>query len=385
MKRMLAGCFVVLIGIALWTGSPDASSVHFVVANDGAAINTASVFDLSSLSNPTLTLDKTLPTNGNGTNSVLGLPEVAMIQHGADACIYVSDPSTADVAAWVYPTFARVGRYKIPAVKDSGFGMGVAGRGGFLFSSYSTTEDQFLIATWDIGSGCALTLVTTFDIPGNVNGMAISPNGQTLIATYGYPFPSVDSFSVATDGTLTEHGPYGGPFDTPNGVDITADSKYAIVGEIGGQPDDPTQVGIYEINADGSLGTYITYGGDGSLGPSSHTGYVWLSPNEKFLFVSGGGPNLPITTLNFDEALQQVTFTGCSITVQVSNTTGFATAQPSGAGGLLYLAMYRRTTGVAAFAIDSTTGCLTAIPGSPFSSGISGLEFSVAAWPPRPF
>ena len=117
------------------------------------------------------------------------------------ACIYVSDPSTADVAAWVYPTFARVGRYKIPAVKDSGFGMGVAGRGGFLFSSYSTTEDQFLIATWDIGSGCALTLVTTFDIPGNVNGMAISPNGQTLIATYGYPFPSVDSFSVATDGT----------------------------------------------------------------------------------------------------------------------------------------------------------------------------------------
>jgi len=385
MKRTLAGCFVALIGIALCAKSPDASSVHFVVANDGAVANIASVFDLSSLSNPTLTLDKTLPTGGNGINDVQGVPETAIVQHGTDVCVYLSDPTSADVAAFLYPGFSRVGRYKISGVMDSEFGMGVAGRGNFLFSSYSTTEDQFVIATWNIGSGCALTLATTLDVPGSTDSMAMSPNGQTLIATYAYPLPSVDSFSVATDGTLTEHGPYGGPFDTPNGVDITADSKYAIVGEIGGQPDDPTQVGIYEISTDGSLGTYITYGGDGSLGPSSHTGYVWLSPNEKFLFVSGGGPNLPITTLNFNEDLQQVTYSGCSTTVQASNTSGFATARPSGSGDLLYLAIYRDTAGVAVFQIDSTTGCLTAVPGSPFSSGIRGMEFSVAAWPPRPF
>jgi hypothetical protein len=114
MKRILAGCFVILIGIALCAKSPDASSVHFVVANDGSVANTATVFILSSLSHPTLTIDKTLPTGGNGKNVVLGLPEAAIIQNGSDACIYLSDATTADVTALIYPTFAKAGNYKVP-------------------------------------------------------------------------------------------------------------------------------------------------------------------------------------------------------------------------------------------------------------------------------
>jgi 6-phosphogluconolactonase (cycloisomerase 2 family) len=382
MKRMLAGCFVVFIGIALCVKSPDASSVHFVVANDGAVANAASVLDLSSLSNPTLTLDQTLPTGGNGETITLGLQETALAQQGAETCIYLTDASTADVAAFIYPSFDRVGRYKITGVKESEFSMGIAARGSFLFTAYTTNENIQFIATWNIGSGCILTLASTFVVPGSTQGMAVSPDGKTLIATYVSPLPSVDSFTIGSDGTLAEHGPYGGPFDTPTGVDITADSKYAIVGEIGGQPDDPTQVGIYEINADGSLGTYITYGGDGSLGPSSHTGYVWLSPNEKFLFVSGGGPDLPITTLNFNEDLQQVSYAGCAAST-TGNATGLATAMPTGAGGALYVAEYGNNAGhkakVALFSIDSSTGCLTQSAGSPYTTREEGSDFSVAA------
>jgi hypothetical protein len=213
--------------------------------------------------------------------------------------------------------------------------------------------------------------------------MAASPDGKSLIAGYDSPFPSVDSFSVASDGTLTEHGANGGPFDFPDGVDITADSKYALFGETNsnGFTHPQVQIGIYAINPDGSLGRYNTFE---NLGPNINAYHVWLSPDEKFLYVSGDGKRGGVTTLNFDKSVPQVTPTGCSLRVGRS-AGGMATAMPTSSGVLLYLGDFDGLASVALNEINATTGCLTEVPGSPFSSGYEGAARSVAAWPPRPF
>jgi hypothetical protein len=167
-------------------------------------------------------------------------------------------------------------------------------------------------------------------------------------------------------------------------VDITSDNKYAIFAETAENLGDPTQVGVYTINSDGSLGDGYTFGGDGSLGPGSNAGYVWLSPDEKFLYVSGDGPPSSVTTLNFDESAHSLTYSGCSKRLETS-ANGMATAMPFGSGGFLYVGVYTEFADVALFEIDPSTGCLTGVPGSPFSTGKSGYAESVAAWPPRPF
>jgi 6-phosphogluconolactonase (cycloisomerase 2 family) len=214
--------------------------------------------------------------------------------------------------------------------------------------------------------------------------MAISPDGHTLAVGYDFPLGSVDSFSVGSDGTLTEHGPWIGPFNIPSGVDITADSKYAIFAEAAYALGDPTQVGIYTINPDGSLGDSYTFGDDGSLGPGSTAGYVWLSPDEKFLYVSGTAAPSRVTTLNFDESAHSLTYSGCSKKLKTS-ANGMATAMPVGSGGFLYVGQRANGANVALLQIDPSTGCLTEVPGSPFPSGKQGFAESVAAWPPRPF
>jgi hypothetical protein len=383
--RLLA-LIIILIGIGLCARAQNGPPSQFVVLNDSAAKyqqgkpNHGAVFTFDQLSNPSLTLSATLATHGKPGTPVEGVQEVAMVQQGNGACIYLSDAGTADVAAFVYPAFNQVGRYRMPNSMTSPLGLGLAARGSYLFASYNKQALNY-IATWKISAGCGLTFVAKLEVANNVNGMAISPDGHTLAVGYDFSFPSVDSFSVGSDGTLTEHGPYGGPFNFPDGVDITADNKYAIFAETTDQLGDPTQVGIYTINSDGSFGEFYTFGGDGSLGPGSTAGYVWLSPNEMFLYVSGAST---VTTLNFDESAHSLTYSGCSERLKTS-ANGMATAMPVGSGGFLYVGQRANGANVALLQINSSTGCLTEVPGSPFPSGKQGFAESVAAWPPRPF
>jgi hypothetical protein len=385
----LLALIIVLICIGLCAKGQNGPPAQFVVLNDSAAKyqqgkpNHGAVFTFDQLSNPSLTLSETLATHGKPGTPVEGVQEVAMVQQGNGACIYLSDAGTADVAAFVYPTFSQVGRYRMPNSMTSPLGLGLAARGSYLFASYNKQALNY-IATWEISAGCGLTFVTKLEVANNVTGMAISPDGHTLAVGYDFSFPSVDSFSVGSDGTLTEHGPYGGPFDSPDGVDITADSKYAIFAETAEGMGDPTQVGIYTINSDGSFGEFYTFGGDGSLGPGSNAGYVWLSPNEKFLYVSGSATPSTVTTLDFDESAHSLTYSGCSKKLKTS-ANGMATALPVGSGGFLYVGEYTKFADVALFQVDSSTGCLTEAPGSPFSTSKRGYAESVAAWPPRPF
>jgi 6-phosphogluconolactonase (cycloisomerase 2 family) len=381
--RLLA-LIALFIGIAVCAKGQNGTPGHLVVLNDSVAFghNIGSVFTLNSLVNPALTLTEQLHTGG--TPGASGpMQEVVVLQHGGNICIYLADPASADIAAFLYPSFAKVGRFRIPNITYSGGSLGLAARGNFLFASYSDNDVDY-IGAWNIENGCGLSLAKLNPVPNLVEGMAISPDGKTLVVGYISHLPGVDSFSVASDGTLTEHGPWVGPFTFPLGVDITADSKYALIGEFDDGPENQVQVGIYAINTDGSLGAYSTFY---NLGPAVNADYLWLSPDERFLYVSGdGGPIAAVTTLNFDESVPQLTPTGCFVQAERSDS-GLATALPTGSGSLLYQGLFdaEEKASVALYQINSSTGCLTQVPGSPFSTGREGAAVSVAAWPPRPF
>jgi 6-phosphogluconolactonase (cycloisomerase 2 family) len=385
--RRLLALFAVFIGVVVCARGQNGPPRNFVVLNDWVASgdNIGSVFALQSLTNPILTMTEKLHTGGMPGGGTNYMQEVIVLQHGGNVCIYVGDSLTADVAAFIYPGFSRVGRYQLPKIRYSGGSLGLAARGNFLFASYANKNNRDYIATWNIENGCSLSVAKTQSVPGVVTGMAISPDGKTLVVGYASPLPSIDSFSVGSDGTLTEHGPSVGPFAVPLGLDITADSKYALLGEDNGSPTNFLQVGIYAINSDGSLGSYNTFNNLGTLAINAN--FLWLSPDERFLYVSGdGGPIAAVTTLNFDESVPQVTLTGCSVQLGRYGS-GLATAWPTGSGELLYQGLFdtKKMASVALYQINSSTGCLTEVHGSPFSSGREGAAASVAAWPPRPF
>jgi WD40 repeat protein len=80
--------------------------------------------------------------------------------------------------------------------------LGLAVRGNFLFASYLNKNGRMYIATWNVENGCALSLAKSNPVPGFIEGMAVSPDGKTVVVGYDSPESSIDFFSVESDGTL---------------------------------------------------------------------------------------------------------------------------------------------------------------------------------------
>jgi len=400
--RLAFACIAVVAGIAVCATNPGASSEHYVLANDNSLPeNLATVMKLGGTSkNPVLTVGETLQTGVSQPFGGFATPTVQIIRAGADVCVFIGNtPGLGgnDISAFQYPGLQLVGNYSDPQVQSTST-IAIAAHGSYLFAGYMSTVGDFYLDTWQINSDCSLSLLHTV-IPANpIGSLAVTPNGQVLLASYTY-FGEVGSFSIASDGSLTPHGPYdeGDGEGGWGGVDITADGKYALF-NITSYPsppnDDPyTQVNILPINSDGTLGKPYIFGGDGTLGLGYGAGAIRLSPNQKFIFTSDiDSGSQQITSLNFTESPLDVTY-GCIAKPrnleQPTSIGGLATALPSGSGGGLYVTETSSRTAsaaVALFGINPTTGCLKEAPQSPFS--INNLESElnwVAVWPPRPF
>jgi hypothetical protein len=390
--RAFLAIALIAAGVGLWAPSPGASNQNFVITNDNLiqGNNTGTVWQLENPASPELVSKATLMTGGlNNYIGGAGMNEVATARHGTDVCVFISDDESGSIASFVVPGYAEVGLFKLPGIVNSNSGLGLAARGQFLFANYvdNTTEIAY-IATWKIGSGCVLTLVNTYLPPGQVWGMAATPDGKTLVVSYSVPVGSVDSFSIGADGSLLEHGPYDYfyLYAEATGVDITADGKYAIMAEFSyGSPPNYksyTEIGIYPINSDGSLGEDIDFGANGSLGPGVYSTWIRLSPNEKFLYVSS---NSDVTTLSFDESAPSVALS-CNARMS-TGVTGLTTIMPTAAGGFLAVTGSLPSVGgsLGLYKINPANGCLAQTPNSPINLGSNSIAASVAPWPPRPF
>ncbi len=318
-----------------------------------------------------------------------------VVSQGANVCVFMTESDengNGEISSFKYPGNKLVGNFSIgnnPLGTNTVYTNSIVASGGYLFAYFFVPARGILIATWQIESNCALALLAkTSPFPRDIFSMAATPDGKTLIVSER-SLDYADSFSIGAGGVLTEHGPYEIAGQGPWGIDITADGKYALFDVQ--SYDGYTQVNAFVINADGSLGDQYGFGGDGQLGDASTGGWIRLSPDERFLFVTDGFNH--VTTLDFTESPINLTYSGCLTTLKTPNgEVGFsavsmATEGTMGAGAEIYVAEAGQfASNVGLLAIDSTTGCTTEALASPFIlSDPNAFASSLVAWPPRPF
>ena len=394
--RFVIALALIAAGVAVCAPSPGASSEHFVIVNNNDNFfraqgdNYGTVLKLAGTKQNAVLNQAALLATGVQSSGGGPIPSVQVVRVGADICVFLvtfTYQIPNEISAFKYPGLALVGNYSDSNVPDYDSAVTIAAGGGYLYATYGN-----YLASWAIGTGCTLSLAQTYTVntPG-VEGMAVTPNGETLVLSEAAgSFCCVDSFSIGPNGALTEHGPYEleGAYSAW-GMDITADGKYAI---FAGVPYCPYGCGgfvmVFPINSNGSLGGEEDFGNSGyGLGNNGFS-YVRLSPDEKYLYADGG--NI-ITALGFHENPVNITG-GCATTLRmISGISGWslATAATSGAGGAVYVAEGNLETGqgaVGLLSMNTTTGCTTEAPASPFVlSGAKAVAVSLAAWPPRPF
>jgi len=407
--KLIVAAAIILAGVAAFAPAPNAGSEHFVIVNDNdyyeksQGNNYGTVLRLDGTKqNPDLKQAASLATGEPSVTQESFTPTIQVIRQGSDVCIFLADSAGPqadtpnEITSFKYPSMSPVGSFSDSQVSSSELGIVIATHGDYLFAAYDGYQANSYPATWQIGSGCTLTLLQTYEIPYQVFSMAATPSGNALLVSYtgGGTLNGVDSFVIGSGGVLTETGPYGLlNAKAAWGLDITADSEMAIFTMQGFGPpydDGETEINTFVINSDGSLGQQGNFGADGSLGTAYGGGWIRLSPNEQFLFVTDDATK--VTTLNFSENPLNVTWSGCLTTLKVSNgeptvAAGMiATANTAGTGTGIYVAENFDFSSVALLAINPATGCTTETPSSPFplSDPNAGI-WSLVAWPPRPF
>lgn len=221
----------------------------------------------------------------------------------------------------------------------------------------------------DLSTG-ALTKTTTATIPASTvdtSSIAITPSGNFLYATTGTS--GISAYSTGSSGTLSLISGSPFPNSTTQGissltVDPNAPFLYASY-----QSGASSGVIRFSIGAMGAL-TSVPGGPFSSPGNGGPPVRLAIDPTGRFLYASA----------SFDDVFVSGGFNiwGFTIDSQTGALTSmpgspFATqgnSQPQGMevdpfGKFLYVALSNANS-IAAFTINSTTGALVAIPGSPF-------------------
>lgn len=343
--------------------------------------NSASVFELTGSS---LKEIATVSTTGLGIGSGLfGTNEQIIAPVGSKVCVFISDPGSDDIAAFsaTATSATHLGNFKDPNGSGTLSGIALAVHGTTLYAGYTTSVN---IGVWTINANCSLTLVNSAaNTPSwaPVNSLAVSPNGATLVVTYGYQ--NADTFAISGT-TLTEKGPFPTKGYTA-GIDITKDSKLALLGDSNCCY---TQFEFLRINPDSTLGVTDFYT-EPKGGQDSNN--LWISPDETRLYVSNN-VSLGVTTLLFDEfgSPGEKVFFDCFTPLHNPGTLlyagGLATRGNATEGGYLYVTEAGNPAAMAVLQIPQG-GCPAEVSGSPFvnNAGSNQWPITLAVYPPRAF
>jgi len=366
----------------------DSSLGSFVVTNDDVAApfqSTATFYTMQT--DGTLGAKTSVATGGNGIGGgFFAAARAIVMPNGADACVYVSNAGSGDIAGIDALTHTVTGNF-FGSATDSGAtnGIGLAANKKYLYATYSNSTT---IGTFQVQAGCTLTFVGDVFARGlnggAVDGIAIHDN--IMITTYGDG--SIESFDIS-GGVPVSNGDQqnsSGASDDrlPNGVVITHDGHYAIFGDASSR----TDVEVSDISS-GMLTPTIAY----TLGPAWNSGNVRLSPDEKLLFVTNSSSG-QVTAAFFDRGTGKV-YRGCTSDSLKGFYTKFAYAGnvalqlATGAGGRIYIPEYggggTSFLGILDLGGSGATCTLTESASSPVGNpGHIALLLSIAAYPAAP-
>ncbi len=176
----------------------------------------------------------------------------------------------------------------------------------------------------------------------------------------------------------------------PEGVDITQDGHFAIFGDASV----PTTVEVSDISS-GKLKPTVLYTvgtATNAVGSGLNAASVRLSPDESLLYATNntGGT---VSAAFFDKRTGRVTRGCTSPTLRFFyDPWGFvgaiATRDPTGTGGVLYVAEFGFTSSYIGFLqvqSDGVSCTLSEASNSPVIDQLSGGLLSIQVYPPRPF
>jgi len=360
----------------------------YVVGNNNSfPTNTVSIFRVSSAS---LVSVSTVETNGQGLGGGrFSSVTQSIVQDGNNTCVFVGNGYSSTISAMkvvdANPYLRVVATYSSP---DGGsgllFGIGLTASNGYLYANNTGNGSSIPpnIDVWQITPGCTLSFSTSLANTiglnnGVIDGMAVTPNGKYLIVAYGDG--SVGSYAIG-DGSISligqevvaghsvGQGAYAGS------VAISANGLWAIFGDF--SPFNTTQFDVASIGSNGVLAPTSTYGGTGSLGTGLDSSGIALSPNNQFIYAVDTGSGQE-TTVSFDSTTGVISYPNNCLT----NLNGYnrewsyasqsAIVANSGSGRGIYVSegflSGSLNSYIALLGVNSTTGCVSEAPHSPFA------------------
>lgn len=315
-----------------------AQSPYYVLTNDEGATNSGTVFNLNP-NDGSLTEVLTFETGGASYGGGYYAAETQLITPDA-ACMFIADGANpADIAAFSKAThYAKVGNYSnsqlgggtdMPMIANS--------QGTLLYAAYETTSN---IGVWAINSDCSLSLANVYPTAPFLGSMAITHDGEYLLATYQI-VKRVGSFTISGS-TLTNNGTKSAPADV-SGLAVTNDDQIVIMGTAysNSHPSDLVtatlpgftnmqvwkvgpgySAGSIALSADGSTGNgclYIGNTGSGNANQSGVTGVKFTENPLGFTYV-----NIALSPLaDYVGTVQTIASTGNGRGVYAAETAGY--------------------------------------------------------------
>ncbi len=223
----------------------------------------------------------------------------------------------------------------------------------------------------------------TSTIPGNNGGFGIAVNpAVTFLYADDVSNGGIDAFSISSTGVLTAIS--GSPFPMPSDWAPPQVDNIAIgpAGKFLYTPDAASNV-VVGFTIDGTTGALSPM--SGSPFPAGATPQqVAVTPSGQFLYTSDGNdPQGGISAYAIDSSTGNLTsIAGSPFPTTAGGGPDGLVIDPS--GKFLYAAL-PLLNGIAAFTIDSSTGALTPVAGSPFfptlSNGAYPILYSIALSP----
>jgi hypothetical protein len=352
MKRsVVLALIVVMVGLCC----ASFAATEYVITNDNAIPNTATVYQLDTLTG-TLTEFAVLQTGGEGfVESDKTNTQQAITQNAG--CIFVMDPTTDDIASFSKAVnYAKVGNYSNPAVALSG-SLALTPNGRFLYASYN---DSGNVGAWAVNPDCSLSFIAAY-VPSfgmaSLAALKVSPNGAYLAVSVVGELFAIDQ----NTGELTDLGFFQNCFNcgAAGGVDFTKDSKIAVFGaNFGDQPGaifaEITPQGFHGVrgwpllNSQGLLGAIVPF-----FGAAGYAG-----SGNLYFGLSNGSGRLPSAVFTSDFVEQSKTVTLTNLTV-IDSPPYFYIGPIVATGDLMVIAQYPNQIGVYSINSDGSLSQLS--------------------------